>query len=71
MKTLHFNTNIKCAGCVATVTPFLNAEKHIEKWEVDVNQPNKPLTVQTDLDEKEVAKIVEKAGFKVVASGEL
>ena len=39
MKTLKFKTNIKCTGCVAKVTPFLNDEKGIEKWDVDIFNP--------------------------------
>lgn len=64
MKTLKFNTNINCAGCVASVTPHLNKVSEIESWNVDTNKANKPLIVQTDLDEKQVLQIIEKAGFK-------
>lgn len=64
MKTLKFNTNINCAGCVASVTPHLNNVSKIEKWEVDTTKSNKRLTVQTDLNEKELVEIIEKAGFK-------
>lgn len=68
MKTLKFNTNIKCGGCVAAVSPALNAESQISKWEVDINDPNKPLTVTTDLSSSEVIKLVEKAGYKASES---
>lgn len=68
MKTLKFNTNIKCGGCVAAVSPSLNAEGQIAKWEVDINDPNKPLTVTTDLTPEEVIKLVEKAGYKASES---
>lgn len=47
METLKFKTNIKCGGCIAAVTPFLNNLKGVEKWEVDISNPNKVLTVQT------------------------
>lgn len=46
METLKFKTNIKCGGCVATVTPVLNNLEGINKWEVDVNNPDKVLTVE-------------------------
>lgn len=66
METLKFKTNIKCGGCVATVTPFLNNEKSIEKWQVDTINPNKILTVEgSTVSEQEVVKAVEKAGFKI------
>ncbi|PIQ19813.1 MAG: hypothetical protein COW65_18615 [Cytophagales bacterium CG18_big_fil_WC_8_21_14_2_50_42_9] len=66
METLKFKTNIKCGGCVATVTPFLDKEKNIEKWQVDTSDPNKILTVEgSAVNEEEVIKTIEKAGFKI------
>ncbi|KAA3436003.1 heavy-metal-associated domain-containing protein [Rufibacter hautae] len=66
METLKFKTNIKCGGCVATVTPFLNGEKSIEKWQVDTNNPDKILTVEGNtVDEGEVIEAIEKAGFRI------
>jgi copper chaperone len=64
MKTLKFKTNIKCSGCVAKVTPHLNEAKGIEKWEVDIYDPAKPLTVETnDLSAEEVKELISNAGF--------
>lgn len=63
MKTLRFRTNIKCSGCVAAVTPFLNDDKEIISWEVDIANPDKILTAVTDSPEK-VQKALEKAGYK-------
>jgi len=45
METLKFKTNIKCDGCIAKVSPVLNADSSIEKWEVDLLHPDKILTV--------------------------
>ncbi|MBC7388298.1 MAG: hypothetical protein H7329_03730 [Opitutaceae bacterium] len=64
MKTLKFNTDIKCAGCVAGVSPFLNGDKNIKKWDVDISDPQKVLTVESDLEENQVVELVSKAGFK-------
>jgi copper chaperone len=64
MKKIKFKTNIKCSGCIAKVTPFLNDEKTIEKWEVDINNPDKILTIESEnLDEKSIISVIEKAGF--------
>lgn len=67
MKTIKFNTNIKCAGCVAKVTPHLNAlEGIVGNWQVDIQNPNKVLTVETD--KVEIAAIkeaVQQAGFTI------
>ena len=66
MKTIKFKTTIKCGGCVAKVTPFLNDEPTIEKWEVNINSPEKILTVESNNgDAEQVIKAVEKAGFEI------
>lgn len=65
MKTLKFKTNIMCNGCIATVTPFLNGEKEIASWKVDITNPDKMLTVTTDnLAAEAIQKVLEKAGYK-------
>jgi copper chaperone CopZ len=46
------------------VTPFLNEEKEIEKWDVNLKSENRVLTVETSkLNAEEVKKTVQKAGF--------
>lgn len=65
MNTLKFKTNIKCGNCVAAVTPHLNAVSGIDSWGVDLKDPNRTLTVQTDEANAEtVKKAVETAGYK-------
>ena len=65
-KTLKFKTNINCGGCIATVTPFLNAVTGVTKWDVDTNNKDKVLTVSTDTaTEQQVVESVQKAGFKI------
>jgi len=66
METLNFKTNIKCGGCVATVTPFLNDIEQLDGWNVDTASPDKILTVQTTDNRigEVVKKAIEKAGFK-------
>lgn len=63
METLKFKTNIKCGGCVATVTPFLNADENIEKWGVDLLSADRILTVETDHSSQEVTELLKKAGY--------
>lgn len=64
MKTLKFKTNIKCSGCIAAVTPHMNAAKTISNWSVDTTNPSKILTVQgEDLSEAEVIEQITKAGY--------
>jgi copper chaperone len=64
MKSLKFKTNIKCEGCVANVTPHLDAAVGEENWQVDTTSPLKILTVEA-LSEQSVIDAVQKAGFKI------
>jgi copper chaperone len=65
MKEYQFKTNINCGGCVAKVTPALNANLEIKEWNVDTANPAKVLTVQTEsLGREDVEAIIEMAGFK-------
>ncbi|MBO9636310.1 MAG: heavy-metal-associated domain-containing protein [Chitinophagaceae bacterium] len=67
METVQFKTNIKCSGCVAKATPFLNEAAGEDNWEVDVNNPDKLLTVSKDeVKIAEIKQAVEKAGFTAV-----
>ena len=65
METLTFITNIKCMGCVATVTPFLDAKLGQGNWEVDIHHPDKLLRVpkKSVLAEKEIIAAVQDAGY--------
>lgn len=50
---------------MAKVTPHLNAESDIKNWEVDINNPEKVLTVETEsLEPTDIQTMVEKLGFK-------
>jgi len=65
MQTIKYKTNIKCGGCIATVMPYLNELKDLEKWEVDTNSPDKVLTIQgtSESIEQEVVNSLKKAGY--------
>ena len=67
METTKFKTTIKCSGCVAKVTPFLNEALGEDNWEVNVNDASKVLTVTGASDKTSVINAVEKAGFKAEA----
>jgi Copper chaperone len=63
--TRKFKTTIQCGGCLAAVTPSLNQAVGEGKWQVDINHPDKILTVQAGTpDEDTVIAAVNKAGFK-------
>lgn len=64
METLKFKTNIKCGGCIAAVTPYLNQVNDIKKWEVDTVNPDKILIVEAEnLSSQEVIAKIKEAGY--------
>jgi len=62
---LQFKTNIKCSGCIAKTTPYLNEAVGENNWQVDVQNPNKILTIAADekVDEETVIQAIKKAGY--------
>lgn len=68
MEALKFKTNIKCTGCLANVTPSLNKAVGENNWEVDLLDPNKTLTVASDVSENEVIAAVKEAGYEAEKS---
>ncbi|MDR6301752.1 heavy-metal-associated domain-containing protein [Mesonia maritima] len=65
MKTLKFKTNINCGGCVSKVTPFLNKQDGVERWEVDTGNPDKILTVESKgATDEDIETTLKKIGFK-------
>lgn len=64
-KELKFKTNLNCSNCVAKVTEDLNSASGVEKWEVDTDNPDKILSIDsTGISSEEVIEIIEKKGFK-------
>lgn len=65
MKTIRFKTNINCSNCLAKVTPSLNQKEGIVYWNVDLDNPDKILTVETEsLMAEDIVKTVKRAGFE-------
>ncbi|UII26366.1 heavy-metal-associated domain-containing protein [Fulvivirga maritima] len=66
METLKFKTNINCGGCLKRVTPSLNDTSGIKHWEVDLDNPDKILTVDADgASAEDVTNAVKKVGFEI------
>lgn len=65
METLKFRTNVKCGGCIATVTPHLNKVKGIVSWNVDTTDPLKILTVETEeVSAETIVLVMKNAGYQ-------
>ncbi|MFA6260670.1 MAG: heavy-metal-associated domain-containing protein [Bacteroidia bacterium] len=64
MNKLTFKTNIKCVGCVARVTTPLDETAGINQWSVDLENPDKLLTVMTEeLDAGQIIEAVNNSGY--------
>ncbi|MFA4923908.1 MAG: heavy-metal-associated domain-containing protein, partial [Ignavibacteriaceae bacterium] len=61
---LLFKTNIKCGGCIAKVTPFLDGENQIQEWKVDLQNPERILSIKTEgLTAEAIMELLKKAGY--------
>ncbi len=70
MTVFKFKTSIKCGGCIAAVSPFLDKVIGIEKWEVDTANLDKVLTVTCDLiDTISIENAVKEAGYSIEKIG--
>ena len=66
MKILTFTSNIACNGCVSKVKPFLDELEGVIKWEVDIENPQKILTVQSsEVSADQIQEAVIKAGYQL------
>lgn len=62
--TYQFKTNINTIECVQIVSPYLEDEMGITFWHIDIEVPNKTLTIETEtLGPFEIISILRKAGF--------
>jgi copper chaperone len=68
MSTRTFKTNIHCTGCLSKVAPFLNQAAGEDNWEVDIQNPDKILTVTSEnADSDSIQSALEQAGYKAEA----
>lgn len=68
MKTIRFKTNLKCSNCVAKVQKQLDEEVRIIKWSVDLQSPDRVLSIETENDgvEAVVMDILKVAGYRAM-----
>ena len=68
MSTYFFKTNINCIGCVNQVKPQLDKmeqDKTIQRWHIDLNNPDYLLEVDTDkLSAEQVKHLIRETGFE-------
>jgi copper chaperone len=64
MEQIKLKTNVKCNGCIATVTPFLNKLEGLQKWSVDLDDPQRILTADiSGIEAADVVSALKKAGY--------
>lgn len=65
-KELKFKTSINCGGCVSKVKPVLDSTEGIKNWNVDTDNADKILTVESDgIAEDKVVEIIKAKGFNI------
>lgn len=69
-KKFRFKTTLKCSGCVSKVTPFLNSLRDVTEWSVDLQHPDKVLTVMLKTGDTHSVKkgVRERRGIKLKSS---
>ena len=61
----QFKTNIMCGSCIAKITPAMEANKEIISWELNVQDPQKILTIESkSISEEKLICMVKDAGYK-------
>ncbi len=65
MKNLKFKTNINCGNCVRTISSLIDGNIEIEKWDVDLNSPDRVLYVEVidDIIPEDIINDLGKLGF--------
>ena len=58
-----FKTNIKCDACIEKVTPLLNETVGAGNWQVDITNPAKILTIQSDQSVEAINESLKKKGY--------
>lgn len=63
---LKFKTNLNCGGCVARVKADFDQAAGPENWQVDTDNADKVLTVNsTGMSAQQVISIVKSKGFQI------
>lgn len=58
-----FKTNIKCNGCVQKVKPFLDGIKEVKTWQVDLESPDRILTIEGEVIGDVIIKAITDSGY--------
>lgn len=70
MTTTTYRTNLRCAGCLAAIRPHLDALPGLQRWSVAVDLPDKPLTIEGEVQADVVRAAMKRAGYEVFGEAE-
>lgn len=62
---MKFKTNAKCGGCEAAIRMKLNGVLPESNWNLDLNSPDKVLTVNGEVSASAIIEAVKDAGFQI------
>jgi len=66
MGRYRFKSNIKCNGCLQAIAPSMNGNKRITRWDVDLQHPDRIMTVETsNMNEEEFINLVQRSGYTI------
>ncbi len=65
MQKVILKTNIHCANCLKKISPLLNESPNIKDWSVDLESPDKILTITGTITETQLASLLAKVNFSV------
>ena len=60
---MQFKTNLRCGACVQTIEPFLDRIDGVERWNVDLQDPDRVLSVYGTVAPELVAAALDQAGY--------
>lgn len=61
---MKFKTNAQCSGCVAAIGKQLNKIMKDSEWNINLNTPDKVLTVSDSIAEAQIIAAVSDAGYQ-------
>lgn len=60
---MQFRTNLRCGACIRTVEPFMDRIDGVERWNVDLGDPDRVLSVYGNVAPELVRAALTQAGY--------
>lgn len=68
MYAFRYRTNLKCSDCIITLTPHLEKVTGLQRWQVDLEHPDRTLSVEVeeDVHKTELEEAIRQAGYEAI-----